>query len=297
MIHPTFLVVDPGHFEVSYAINPWMSPHAWSANRDGLVAAARASFASLSAALRGLGAVVETMPGVRGAPDLVFPANSAVVLDGRAILARFLCAERQIEEPVFSRAFAALRERGLLREVAELPQGAIQEGAGDFIWDAPRGLFWAGHGQRSDRRGMDGVAEFFGRETVALELATPRFYHLDTCFCPLPGGEVLYYPPAFTAASDRIIRERVARSDLIEASDEDAARFCVNAVAIGRDIVMASAADRLRGLLAERGYSLHEVDLAPFIMSGGGAYCMTLRLDRSSTNSVGDALTIPEAAQ
>jgi hypothetical protein len=25
-----------------------------------------------------------------------------------------------------------------------------------------------------------------------------------------------------------------------------------------------------------------EVDLAPFILSGGGAYCMTLRLDRAA---------------
>jgi hypothetical protein len=27
---------------------------------------------------------------------------------------------------------------------------------------------------------------------------------------------------------------------------------------------------------------VREVDLSPFIMAGGGAYCMTLRLDRSS---------------
>jgi hypothetical protein len=34
--------------------------------------------------------------------------------------------------------------------------------------------------------------------------------------------------------------------------------------------------------LAERGYRVTEVDLLPFIMSGGSAYCMTLRLDRCS---------------
>ena len=34
--------------------------------------------------------------------------------------------------------------------------------------------------------------------------------------------------------------------------------------------------------LGRRGYQLHEVDLTPFMLSGGGAYCMTLRLDRSS---------------
>ena len=213
---PTFLMVDPAHFEVAYAINPWMAPDAWQADRAAWTNAARRGFTDLAAALRGIGAHVEAMPGVPGAPDLVFPANAAVVLDGRAILARFLHPERQVEEPVFKRAFDDLCARGQLDEVAELPRGVFQEGAGDFIWDATRDLFWAGYGQRSDRRGMEAVANFFGRETVALKLATPRFYHLDTCFCPLPGGEILYYPPAFTPASQRLIKEHVAAAQLIE---------------------------------------------------------------------------------
>ena len=292
---PTFLMVDPVHFEVSYAINPWMSPRRWQADRDGLHAAARQASRDLATALHGAGAHIETLAGELGAPDLVFPANAAVVLDGRALLARFLCPERQLEEPVFRRAFADLRTRGMLREVAELPEHATQEGAGDAIWDAGRGLFWAGYGQRSNRRGLDAVAAFFDQPAVALELATPKFYHLDTCFCALPGGEVLYYPPAFTADARRAIKDRVAPSDLIEATDEDAARFCVNAVAIGRTMIMANATDRLRGVLGERGYDIVDVDLAPFIMSGGGAYCMTLRLDRVSAEVETAALS--EAAQ
>ena len=279
---PCFMMVEPAHYAVSYAINPWMSPRLWQADSEGLYAAARAASANLADALRLAGAKVEMVAGHPGAPDLVFPANAATVLDRRVLLARFLHPERRVEEPVFARAFALLRERGLVDEVAELPEGAVQEGAGDAIFDSGRSLFWAGYGQRSDRRGLDAVAGFFSREAVALELATPKFYHLDTCFCPLPGGEVLFYPPAFTAEGRRLIRDRVDPSQLIEATDEDAARFCVNAVALGRTVVMAQAADRLRGLLAERGYRVVDVDLAPFILSGGGAYCMTLRLDRSS---------------
>ena len=293
MTLPTFLMVDPANFEVAYAINPWMSPQTWDEDRAGWSLAARDASWALATTLRSAGAYVEILPGVAGAPDLVFPANAAVVLDGRAILARFLCEERQVEEPVFRRAFTSLCARGVLREVAELPLGVVQEGAGDFIWDAPRGLFWAGYGQRSDLRGLRSVADFFRRETVELELATPKFYHLDTCFCPLPGGEILYYPPAFTPKAQAAIKERVAPSDLIVASDEDAARFCVNAVALDRTIVMARATQRLHGVLAERGYRIADVDLSPFIMSGGGAYCMTLRLDRSTT----DAAVLTEAAQ
>jgi hypothetical protein len=42
---------------------------------------------------------------------------------------------------------------------------------------------------------------------------------------------------------------------------------------------MAEAPPRLGARLAERGYQVTEVDLSPFILSGGGAFCMTLRLD------------------
>ena len=282
MRSPTFLVVDPAHFEVSYSINPWMQPGRWRADPAGLRRAARAAFSGLTGALLGAGAAVEILPGVPDAPDLVFPANAGVVLDGRMTLARFRHPERQVEEPVFREAFEALKARGMIDEVIVLPDGCVQEGAGDFIWDGHRDQFWTGYGPRSNRRGLDAVAEVFGRLTVALELATEQFYHLDTCFCPLSGGDVLYYPPAFTAAGRRAIRDHVARDLLIEASDEDAARFCVNAVAFDRTVIMAEATDRLRGVLRERGYRLSEVDLAPFILSGGGAYCMTLRLDRAS---------------
>jgi N-dimethylarginine dimethylaminohydrolase len=177
-------------------------------------------------------------------------------------------------------------ERGfILDEVAQLPPNCFQEGTGDCIWDAARGRFWAGYGQRSTRQAAAEVSAFFGRETTALELVSPRFYHLDVCFCPLSGGEIFYYPPAFSAASLGKIREVVAPEDLIEATDEDAARFNVNAVNINDRLVMASASPDLVARLAERGYRVSQVNLLPFIMSGGGTYCMALRLDNRSAEA------------
>jgi N-dimethylarginine dimethylaminohydrolase len=126
------------------------------------------------------------------------------------------------------------------------------------------------------------IRNAFGQEVVALQLASDRFYHLDTCFCPLTGGKVLYYPDAFTPAAQAAIRARVAEADRIEASDKEAAAFCVNAVNLEQRVIMARAPASLRTKLEAYGYSLVEVDLAPFILSGGAAYCMTLRLDRTS---------------
>jgi N-dimethylarginine dimethylaminohydrolase len=259
-----------------------MQPCAWAEDPAGYLAAARRSFQALATALSAAGARLEIMPGVAGLPDMVFPANAAVVLDRRALVARFRHPERKGEEQHFQEQFRALIGRGFLEEVAQFPATYFQEGAGDCIWDAARGRFWAGYGQRSTRQAADEVATFFGQEVTALELVSPRFYHLDVCFCPLSGGEILYYPPALSAASLTAIRDVVAPEDLIEATDEDAARFNVNAINIDDRLVMARASPHLVARLAERGYCVSEVDLLPFIMSGGGAYCMTLRLDRRS---------------
>src|SRR5687768_517999 len=139
MDRPFFLMTDPGCFDVSYRINPWMKPEAWGAAE---AEAACAASKGLRRALEAAGAHVETVGAVRGLPDLVFPANAAVVLDGRILLARFRHPERQGEEPVFRAAFQRLKTRGLVQEIVEVPEGLFHEGAGDAIWDAERRLFW-----------------------------------------------------------------------------------------------------------------------------------------------------------
>ena len=87
---------------------------------------------------------MEVLGAVNGLPDLVFPANAAVVLDDTVLLARFRHPERQGEEAVFRAAFQSLKTRGLVREIVDLPDGLFHEGAGDAIWDAERGPFWCG---------------------------------------------------------------------------------------------------------------------------------------------------------
>ena len=276
------LMTDPQWFDVSYQINPWMRPGVWRANAARHQRAARTAFDALVAALTRAGASVEIIDGAPGLPDMVFAANAAVVLDSRVLVGRFRPAERQGEEGRYLAAFRALQSRGVVEEVAQIPAGVFQEGAGDAIWDAHRGQFWTGFGQRSDRAANDEIAGFFGRPVVPLELVSPRFYHLDTCFCPLSGGEVLYYPPAFTPAALAEIHARVPADQRIVADDAAAAGLCVNAVCIGDTVVMAKAPQVLRRALEQRGYHVAEVDLAPFILSGGAAFCLTLRLDHAS---------------
>jgi N-dimethylarginine dimethylaminohydrolase len=236
-----------------------------------------------------LGATIELVPPVAGLPDLVFTANSAVVLDGKALVARFRHGERRGEEPHYEAALRTLQGRGHIASVATLPPPLVLEGAGDCVWDSARNLFWMGYGPRSDLAAGAVVAETFGVEVVPLELADPRFYHVDTALSALPGGELMYVPGAFTAAGRAAIAERTAPAQRIAITDANAGRLAANTVCVGDALVMPGCGENLRRVLEGRGYRVMVVPLPEFLRSGGAAFCLTLRLDRSSTARAVDA--------
>jgi N-dimethylarginine dimethylaminohydrolase len=274
-------MTSPEHYEVSYSINPWMQPGAWARDPVAARRMARTQWETLAATLRECHLTVEAAPGEPGLPDMVFPANAAIVLDGVALIARFRHPQRQGEEAHFRRYFDGLARRGLIACVAELPGDILQEGAGDCS-GTPSAACWAGYGPRSDVRSLKAIGAVFGVPVLGLELATEYYYHLDTCFCPLPGGEILYYPPALAPRARALLEGIVPAENRIIATQDEAAAFSLNAVAVGRNLIMSPPPPRLAAILEERGYRVRGVDLSSFVLSGGAAYCMTLRLDRTS---------------
>jgi N-dimethylarginine dimethylaminohydrolase len=286
-----FLMCPPQHFAVTYAINPWMDPADWAQNASTFAAQSRVEWDRLRGALRELGAEIELLRPHRETPDLVFTANAAVVLDRKALLSRFRHPQRQAEQPHVEEAFRALRSRGVLEAVTLLPEALVLEGAGDCVWDRTRQLFWIGYGQRSDAAASRVVEDVFGVEAVPLELADPRFYHLDTALCALPMGEVMYVPQALTAAARDVVCSRVAPGERIEVDIEDAGQLAANAVCLDDTLLMSSCSSGLRARLRERGYRVTVIPLGSFLRSGGAAFCLTLRLDGCSarTPSAADA--------
>jgi N-dimethylarginine dimethylaminohydrolase len=283
----------PDHFAVDYAINPWMNPESWARESTVLFDASRREWAALHRALTGLGAAIELVPPAPRLPDLVFTANAAVVLDRKAVLARFRYPERRGEEGPFERGFRALQARGVIDTIAELPHHMVLEGAGDCVWDRTRSLFWMGYGPRSDREASGPIKDNFEVDAIALELADPRFYHLDTALCPLSRGEVMFVPAAFTPEGLACIHDRVAPAQRIEVPMPDACCLATNAVCVEDTIVTSHCDERLRLQLAERGYRVTATPLPSFLRSGGGAFCLTLRLDwRSKVNAVEDNVAV-----
>jgi lysine-ketoglutarate reductase/saccharopine dehydrogenase-like protein (TIGR00300 family) len=277
-----FLVCSPDFYEVDYVINPWMEGNVHKASQ----ALALTQWEALRRLLEGESDVERITP-QPGLPDMVFTANAGVVVGRKCVLSHFLPRERRGEEPHFKKWF---KKQGF--EVSELPPGLPFEGAGDALFDAERGCLWAGYGFRSELAAHPLLAEWLNIQTHSLRLIDPRFYHLDTCFCPLEGGCLLYYPAAFDAHSNRKIEQIVPLEKRIIVGETDAARFTCNAVNIGRRIILNQASAELRNRLEAAGFSVAETPLSEFIKAGGAARCLTLRVNNPAPAGASAATTV-----
>jgi N-dimethylarginine dimethylaminohydrolase len=262
---PWILMCPPDYYGIEYEINPWMNRQlASDPDRS------RRQWRSLYDAVCELGAVVELIDPVAGLPDLVFTANAGLVYRDTFIGSRFRYGVRQGESPHFERW---ARARGF-RFVAP-PAGHDFEGAGDALFCGE--TLYAGYRFRSDVRSHNWVGDVLGVEVLPLELVDPRFYHLDTCFCPLADGEAIYYPGAFDDYGGSVLRDRIPR--LIAVSAEEAVSFSCNAVVLGRTVILNDGAPKLARDLREAGFAVRSLPLTEFIKAGGSAKCLTLRLD------------------
>ena len=263
---PSVLMVAPDHFCVRYAINPWMNTGVQVDSKRAFVQWQRLHD------LIAENAYVQTISGGADLPDMCFSANAGLVSRGTFVTSRFLHAERQGEAELFE---TWMERNGFV--IRHLPPSVVFEGAGDALFDRENRL-WMGYGQRSELRAAGPLSAILDTEVIPLELADPRFYHLDTCFCPLQSGHVVFYPNAFTEQSVAAIRRFVPAALRIEVSREDALRFACNMVEIGDSVIAHHVDDELRNALRRAGYHAHSVDLDEFMKAGGGAKCLTLAI-------------------
>ncbi len=219
-------------------------------------------------------ALVEPQP---GSPDMVFTANAGLVRDGLVALSSFHHKERQGEEPHFRRWFA---ERGF--EVEEHPRLTPFEGEGDALFAVGGERLWAGHGPRTLEGSHSWLTDLWDVDVKSLRLVDPRFYHLDTCFCPLSNGDVMYFPGAFDAGSLGKIELRYKQEQRIVVAEPDAVRFACNAVNVGKMVIVNQISEELHGELNSRGFEVVELELDEFLKAGGAAKCLVLKLDQGT---------------
>lgn len=273
----TFLMCSPEWFDVGYVINPWMAGNVHSPGRD----AAFAQWRTLYAALREV-AEVKLLHPRAGAPDMTFVAHGAVVNHGVAAVSSFAYRQRQGEEAHLREWLA---EAGFL--IWNTPRETPFEGEGDVMF-APGGRrLWAAHGERTCRYSHRHVADAWHAEVTSLHLIDPRFYHLDTCFAPLSGGHLVYFPGAFDAASLRMIEAVYPAEMRVALSEAEATRFGCNLLNVGRDVILHGHGGNEAARLKALGYRVRELNLSEFLKGGGSAKSLALRLsDLSVTHGV-----------
>ncbi|MFF4420199.1 dimethylargininase [Streptomyces sp. NPDC001549] len=260
-----YLMCRPTHFEVTYAINPWMNP-----GKPMDAGLALAQWERIRDLYLGFGHEVSYIDPVPGLPDMVFSANGATVVDGKVLIARFRHQERAAEADAHRAWFEA---RGYTD--IRVPR-YVNEGEGDF---APAGRrILAGAGFRSDPGAHEELRAFFGLPVVGLTLTDPRFYHLDTALFVLDEDLVAYYPAAFSEESQDALRRLYP--DAILATREDADAFGLNAVSDGLNVVVTETATHLIGELRERGFEVHGVDMSELLKAGGAVKCITQEIRR-----------------
>ena len=269
------LMCAPQHYDVDYVINPWMEGNIHRSSRDR----AQEQWEQLHQHLKEY-AIVELVEPQPGWPDMVFTANAGLVLGDTVVLSRFFHPERQGEEPHFQQWFA---DQGYT--VKTLPQSLPFEGAGDALLDRTGEWLWAGYGFRSELDSHPYLAQWLDVEVLSLRLIDRRFYHLDTCFCPLTNGDLLYYPPAFDTYSNHLIERRIPAGKRIPVDEVDAVNFACNAVNVDATIILNSASEDLKRILMARGLTVVETPLTEFLKAGGAAKCLTLRLTEPRRDS------------
>ena len=281
---PRVLVCLPTHFGVEYVINPWMAGQVGAASP----AKAAKQWDALVAILERVADVHVIEPGP-GLPDMCFAANGGFALGDTFVATRFAVSQRQPEEALYA-DWAASAGFDILEGDADLPF----EGEGDALWwpqpgsargypsqEKPPPVLWAGYGVRTALGAHKLLAERLRVRVESLHLVDPHFYHLDTCFVPLPDGRVVYYPPAFDARSLRRIEALAPPAERFAVGEEDARHFACNAVRIGDTWIANHASPALRERLESWGYQVVTTPLTEFMKAGGAAKCLALVLDQA----------------
>lgn len=271
-----FLMCPPDYFNVEYEINPWMRGQFHKARRE----LAQKQWHDFCTTLKKYADVL-LMPAEKNLPDLVFTANAGSIFEKRVLLSHFRYPERQGEEEFYKKWFVEQKYA-----VLEMPNKLFFEGGGDVLPQPGMPLVWMGFGFRSDKGACTVIKDFFKSEIIGLQLIDNRFYHLDTCLCPLLDGELMYFPQAFDEESLNNINKTCALEKQIKVTEEDATKFACNAVLIETPdgptrgvIILNEISQALKDELEQRQYKVIEQPVSEFLRAGGATRCLTLRLN------------------
>ena len=250
-----YLAVEPTHFRVDYAINPFMH-----LDDQPDPALAMEQWQHLVSTLRGLGARVDVLPQRADAPDMVYAMNLGLGVRGcdgtpRMVMSHMRYAERRMET---SSAQAWFDERGYL--TTRLGQDGVGPHleAGDVF--AFGDALVVGYGPRTEEAALNRLAADLGVRVRGLRITHPGMYHLDLAFCPLDERRAMVCPSALDEASAEALLALVPEP-LVLTEEEALTTFCANSVVVGSHRRHAGLPRPGPGQLEDWGFTVVVVDM------------------------------------
>jgi N-dimethylarginine dimethylaminohydrolase len=292
-----YVMVEPTHFRVDYAINPFMDP---AVQPDP--ARALEQWTTLVSTLRGLGARVDVVPQRADAPDMVYAMNLGLALrresgQQHVVLSHMRYPQRRVETPSAQAWFA---EQGWsTSHVGRDGVGAHLEAGDAFAFG---GALLVGYGPRTEELALKHLAGDLGVRVHGVRITHPGMYHLDLAFCPLDERRALVCPDALDAASASALLDLVPEP-LVLTEHEALTTFCANSVVVANDqgstVVMPACPDRVRARLEQWGFDVVVVDVSEFHLAGGSIRCLTnpvdVTLGRDLPTHLGGEVLLPAA--
>ncbi len=209
--------------------------------------------------LRACGADVVTLDINRDLPDCAFVEDTAIVLDEVAVLAS-MGAESRRAEPA-----GIELELGKYREIHRVETPATIEG-GDVLCVGRKLL--VGVSSRTNRAGANALEAVVRRYGYQIVLVPVRHcLHLKTACTALPDQSLLVNPAWFDV---RALRE----FELV--SVPEAEPLAANVALVGNGVVVAADHAETGGVIRERGFEVHTIDLSEFAKAEGGVTCLSI---------------------
>jgi N-dimethylarginine dimethylaminohydrolase len=266
-----YLMVEPSHFRVDYAINPFMD-----VARQPDPAVTRDQWDAVANAIVDAGGEVDVLAQRPDAPDMVYAMNLGLPLVGPtgpvAVLSHMRYPERRMET---ESARAWFDERGYaLHTIGSDGVGAHFEAGDAFAW---RGELVVGHGPRTERLALKHLANDLRISVRGVRITHPGMYHLDLGFCPLDETRAMVCPDAFDTASARALLDLVPEPLVL--TEAEAMTFCANSIVVGRTVIMPACPDRVRAQLETWDVEVVVVGVSEFLKGGGAVRCLTNPLD------------------
>jgi N-dimethylarginine dimethylaminohydrolase len=285
-----YVMVEPTHFRVEYAINPYMD----LADQPD-PALALHEWRTLVATIERLGGRVDVLEQRSDAPDMVYAMNLGlgIVRDTgpHVVMSHMRYAQRRMETSSAQPWFA---EHGYSTSyVGRDGVGAHFEAGDAFPFG---GDLLVGYGPRTDELALKHLANDLGISVRGFRIVHPGMYHFDLAFCPLDERRAIVAPSALDEASADALLALIPEP-LVLTEEETLTSFATNSIVIDKTIVMPACPDRVREQLEGWGFTVELVDVSEFHKGGGSIRCMTnpvdLTLGRDLAPVAGGRVTLP----